>query len=91
MPAVDFTKAELLADMEGLVNRVVYKVVRQEIDPLRREFESFQAAVAESFDELTSQMNEQFDEVHREFRSIRRVLRQHSADIAELKSAMHYH
>jgi hypothetical protein len=88
MPQVDFT----LEDVRTLIRseigplRADIGTLQQEFRGFRVEFDEFQRSVADSFQDLAEDMNMQFDEVRGELKAIRRVTRQHSADIAELRA-----
>ena len=58
-----------------------------EIRQVRTDLSRLEIAINDSFQELTDGMNTQFDDIRGELKGARRIVRQHSADIAELRAA----
>jgi hypothetical protein len=78
VPTVDFTLEDVRTLVQGELGGLR--------DELRAEMEDLEFSVNDSFQQLTDQMNAQFAEVKVELKGIRRVTRQHSAAIAELRA-----
>ncbi|HSX02761.1 MAG TPA: hypothetical protein VLI05_05620 [Candidatus Saccharimonadia bacterium] len=83
---------ELRTDVTGLKSDVVHLQtdiagLKVDVAGLGQEFEDFQGVMVDSFAELSEEMRQGFAEVRAELRGVRRVARQHSVDITELRAA----
>jgi phage-related protein len=90
MPTVDFTKDELVQDVREVVHGAVSEL-RSEMHEmehrLRSEMHEMEDRITIATNSSFQEVGDQLNEIKTELRGIKRVVRQHSADIAELKAA----
>jgi len=85
-PLLDGLRDELRGEFQVGIGRL-REEMHVEIRQVRTDLSRLEIAINDSFQELTDGMNTQFDDIRGELKGARRIVRQHSADIAELRAA----